>query len=163
MDIKDLSKKHSNTHENQIKGIFANLFLVQNRLQTEFDNKMDVITLKQFMLLIMIKQSYEFEEEITLTKLGSLLGCSRQNVKKLALQLEQKKFIKIIPSKVDSRASSIQPLNLLHKYFKERNEENMKMLSVIFSKYTDKEIGQFYNLLDKLHEGVEEFEDYEKD
>ncbi|MEG0164528.1 MarR family winged helix-turn-helix transcriptional regulator [Anaerorhabdus sp.] len=163
MDIKDLSKKHSNTRENQIKGIFANLFLVQNRLQTEFDNKMDVITLKQFMLLIMIKQSYEFEEEITLTKLGSLLGCSRQNVKKLALQLEQKKFIKIIPSKVDSRASSIQPLNLLHKYFKERNEENMKMLSVIFSKYTDKEIGQFYNLLDKLHEGVEEFEDYEKD
>ncbi|MEG1462163.1 MarR family winged helix-turn-helix transcriptional regulator [Anaerorhabdus sp.] len=163
MDIKDLSKKHSNTRENQIKGIFANLFLVQNRLQTEFDNKMDVITLKQFMLLIMIKQSYEFKEEITLTKLGSLLGCSRQNVKKLALQLEQKKFIKIIPSKVDSRASSIQPLNLLHKYFKERNEENMKMLSVIFSKYTDKEIGKFYNLLDKLHEGVEEFEDYEKD
>lgn len=163
MDIKDLSKKHSNTRENQIKGIFANLFLVQNRLQTEFDNKMDVITLKQFMLLIMIKQSYEFEEEITLTKLGSLLGCSRQNVKKLALQLEQKKFIKIIPSKVDSRASSIQPLNLLNKYFKERNEENMKMLSIIFSKYTDKEIGQFYNLLDKLHEGVEEFEDYEKD
>lgn len=163
MDIKDLSKKHSNTRENQIKGIFANLFLVQNRLQTEFDNKMDVITLKQFMLLIMIKQSYEFEEEITLTKLGSLLGCSRQNVKKLALQLEQKKFIKIVPSKVDSRASSIQPLDFLHKYFKERNDENMKMLSVIFSKYTDKEISQFYNLLDKLHEGVEEFEDYEKD
>lgn len=163
MEIKDLSKKHAGTRENQIKGIFANLFLLQNRLQTVFDNKMEVITLKQFMLMIMIKQAYEFNEEMTLTKLGSLLGCSRQNVKKLALQLEEKKFIKIIPSKTDSRASSIQPCKALHKYFKDMDEENKKMLNLIYSHYTDKEIVMLYNLLDKMHEGVNRLEEYEKD
>ena len=71
MEISDLTKRFSDSYENQCKAIFASVFIVGNRLQTIFDNNIPEISLKQFMLLIMIRQS---EEPLTFTRLGKLLA-----------------------------------------------------------------------------------------
>lgn len=55
MEISDLTKRFSDSYENQCKAIFASVFIVGNRLQTIFDNNIPEISLKQFMLLIMIR------------------------------------------------------------------------------------------------------------
>lgn len=61
------------------------LFILTNKLQTLFDSRIPDVTLKQFMLLSLLHQA---DEPQTLTQLGDLLGCSRQNVKKLAQGLQ---------------------------------------------------------------------------
>ncbi|MEG0076836.1 MarR family winged helix-turn-helix transcriptional regulator [Anaerorhabdus sp.] len=154
MKLEQLARKHENNRLNQSKGIFAQLCIVQNLLQTYFDKSYGVITLKQFMLMIMVKQSTEFNEELTLTEYGKLLGCSRQNVKKLALQLEAKDFVIVKQSKHDSRALALEANKNLHDYFKEVDGENNLKLLTLFSIYDDQELAMLYKLLEKMHEGI---------
>lgn len=73
-------------------------------MQTIFDNHIPEVSLKQFMLLSIVRQS---KEQLTFTQLGNLLGCSRQNVKKIADVLMKKGFITIQQSPYDTRAMCI--------------------------------------------------------
>ena len=90
MHLDDLTRKFSGTREDQGKAIFSTLFIAGNRLQTLFDSHIQELSLKQFMLLSIVRQS---QEPLTFTQSGNLLGCSRQNIKKLADVLEKKGFI----------------------------------------------------------------------
>ena len=106
MELNDLIAKFSDTTENQRKAIFSTLFIAGNKLQTLFDSRIPEVSLKQFMLLSIVRQS---KEQLTFTQLGNLLGCSRQNVKKLADVLAKKGFITIQQSPHDTRAMCICP------------------------------------------------------
>lgn len=87
MKLEDLITRFSSTTKNQRKAIFSTLFIAGNKLQTLFDNHIPEVSLKQFMLLSVIRQS---KEPLTFTQLGNLLGCSRQNIKKIADVLAKK-------------------------------------------------------------------------
>ncbi len=56
--ISSLSRAYERTEEMQKRGIFANLFLLQNRLQALFDHdpRNLGVTLKQFLLLVMVRR-----------------------------------------------------------------------------------------------------------
>ena len=92
MEISDLVQRFSDTPQHQRKAIFSQLMIAATRLQTVFDQEIPQITLKQFMLLTIVRQS---DSELTLTEAGKLLGCSRQNVKKLAEALVDGRSLRI--------------------------------------------------------------------
>ena len=92
MELQELIQRFSKTREQQEKAIFSTLFILGNRLQTIFDERIPDITLKQFMLLSLIRQA---DTQMTFTQLGSMMGCSRQNVKKLAAVLERNGYVTI--------------------------------------------------------------------
>ena len=98
MNFNDLIAKFSNTAENQQKAIFSTLFIAGNKLQTLFDKHIPEISLKQFMLLSIVRQS---EKQLTFTQLGTLLGCSRQNIKKLAYSNSE--FVDSEPEKKEEK------------------------------------------------------------
>lgn len=152
MEINDLIEKFSDSTENQCKAIFSTLFITANRLQTVFDHNIPEITLKQFMLLTLVRQS---KEQLTLTKLGQLLGCSRQNIKKLAYVLEKKGFVEI---KQNGRAISICSTMKLEHYFETVFKSYQKELKYLFEVYNVDEIEQFFQLMMKLYDGIEHLE-----
>ena len=81
--------------------IFGILPVITNKIQIVADKSMEEITLKQWLLLIIILQ---FEDELpTLTQVANAMGSSRQNVKQLALKLEAKGLLKIKKDSKDSR------------------------------------------------------------
>lgn len=155
MELNDLIQKFSHSSENQIKAIFSTLFITGNRLQTLFDHHIPEITLKQFMLLTMIRQS---EEQLTFTKLGELLGCSRQNVKKLAQALEKKGFVAIRQSSADVRASTIEPTDKMKDYFDNIFASYQTQLKYLFEDYSEEEIKQLFQLLMRLYGGIDHLE-----
>ena len=57
MQILDLIRRFKGTRERQEKAVFSTLCIAENRLQTIFDRSSSGITLKQFMLLTMVRQS----------------------------------------------------------------------------------------------------------
>ena len=57
MQITDLIRRFQGTREKQEKAVFSTLCIAENRLQTVFDKSSPDITLKQFMLLTMVRQS----------------------------------------------------------------------------------------------------------
>ncbi len=155
MELNDLIAKFSDTTENQRKAIFSTLFIAGNKLQTLFDSHIPEVSLKQFMLLSIVRQS---KEQLTFTQLGNLLGCSRQNVKKLADVLAKKGFITIQQSPHDTRAMCICPTEKVNSYFKNDFFKYQEELKYLFEVYTDKEIETLFILLSKLYTGIEHLE-----
>lgn len=155
MEINELISRFSDTQEKQEKAIFSTLFIAGNRLQTIFDNEIPDITLKQFMLLTMVKQS---KQELTFTQLGKLLGCSRQNIKKLAEVLAKKGYVTIQQSSSDTRAACIAPTEKMQHFFKKIFFEYEHKLADLFEGYDEQEIKQFFDLMMKLYTGIETFE-----
>lgn len=155
MELNDLVIRFSNTRENQSKAIFSTLFIAGNKLQTLFDKHIPEISLKQFMLLSIVRQS---KEQLTFTQLGNLLGCSRQNIKKLASVLEKKGFITIQQSLYDTRAMRICPTEKVNDYFQNDFLKYQEELKYLFEVYTDKEIETLFILLSKLYTGIENLE-----
>ncbi len=159
MDLNDLLTRFSNTTENQCKAIFSTLFIAGNKLQTIFDKNIPQVSLKQFMLLSIIRQP---AEQLTFTQLGSLLGCSRQNIKKLADVLVKKGFITIEPSTADPRAMCICPAKKADHYFQNDFSKYQGDLRYLFEVYTDEEIETLFLLLSKLYAGIENLENHSK-
>lgn len=152
MNLINLNAKFSGSTEDRKKAIFSTLFIAGNKLQTLFDNHIPEISLKQFMLLSVVRQS---EEPLTLTQLGNLLGCSRQNIKKLADVLRKKRFITIQQSPHDTRAMCICPTEKVNDYFINDFSEYQEKLKYLFEVYTDKEIETLFILLSRLYAGIE--------
>ncbi len=155
MKLDDLITRFSSTTENQRKAIFSTLFIAGNKLQTLFDNHIPEISLKQFMLLSIVKQS---KEQLTFTQLGNLLGCSRQNIKKLADVLMKKGFITIRQSPHDTRAMCICPTEKVNDYFGNDFLQYQEELKYLFEVYTDKELETLFILLSRLYAGIENLE-----
>lgn len=155
MNLDNLITKFSGTTENQRKAIFSTLFIAGNKLQTLFDNHIPEVSLKQFMLLSIVRQS---KERLTFTQLGNLLGCSRQNVKKLADVLMKKGFITIQQSPHDTRAMCICPTEKVNDFFQNDFSEYQEELKYLFEIYTNKEIETLFILLSKLYTGIENLE-----
>lgn len=155
MNLDDLVTKFSSTTENQTKAIFSTLFIAGNKLQTLFDNHIPEVSLKQFMLLSVVRQS---NEQLTFTQLGNLLGCSRQNIKKLADALMKKGFITIQQSPHDTRAMCICPTEKVNAYFQNDFSKYQEELKYLFEVYTDKEIETLFLLLSRLYAGIENLE-----
>ena len=155
MNLDDLTAKFSSSTENQRKAIFSTLFIAGNKLQTLFDNYIPEVSLKQFMLLSIVRQS---KEPLTFTQLGNLLGCSRQNIKKLANVLMKKGFITIQQSPHDTRAMCICPTEKADAFYVNDFAEYQEDLNYLFEVYTDKEVETLFILLSKLYAGIENLE-----
>lgn len=152
MEINHMIKEFAGKRENEIRGIFSSISILQNRLQTIFDKTDEVLTLKQFMLLTMIKYS---DNKTTLTHLGTLLGSSRQNIKKLATSLEEKGFITISHEVDNKKNTSLSLTQKAEDYAHKISALHTEKLNAIFSDYSDEEIHLFYGLITKLYAGVE--------
>ncbi len=155
MEIKQLCSRFSDTTERREKAIFNTMLIAGNRLQTIFDSRIPEITLKQFLLLSTIRQS---EEKLSFTQLGSLLGCSRQNIKKLAQALEKKGFVTIEQSKEDPRAFWICPTERVDSFFRREFSPYREELKYLFQVYTEEEIQILFALLVKLYDGIDNLE-----
>lgn len=154
--IQELTACFSDTTEKQRKAIFSTLFIAANRLQTLFDKRIPQVSLKQFMLLTIVRQS---KEQLTFTQLGEILGCSRQNIKKLAEILEKKGFITMRQSPQDPRAMCIFPTEKVDRYFENDFSQYQEELKYLFEVYTDKEVETLFVLLSKLYAGIENLEE----
>ncbi|MFC0903361.1 MarR family winged helix-turn-helix transcriptional regulator [Clostridium sp. MT-14] len=152
MQIDDMIKNYSGEREKETRGIFASIFILQNRLQTIFDKADPFLTLKQFMLLVMIKHT---TGKTTFTHLGKLSGSSRQNIKKLAASLEKKGFITIRKNPVNKRNTSIQLTEKGDSYFEEVFYFHNEKLNSLFHEYSDEEIHLFYTMITRLYAGVD--------
>jgi DNA-binding MarR family transcriptional regulator len=155
MEINELIERYAGERSKEVRGIFASIFILQNRLQTLFDNVNPELTLKQFMLIAMIKQA---GEKTTFTHLGKLLGSSRQNVKKLATSLEEKGFLTIELEAENKRNTSLVLTEKAAIYTRDIAALHEENLGELFQDYSAEEIHLFYQLMMKLYAGVAEAE-----
>ncbi|UNT94343.1 MarR family transcriptional regulator [Allobaculum sp. Allo2] len=108
MNSEEMIKKLYGSAETQKMFIFCMLLITANRLQTLFDQSVPDLSLKQIILLAIVRYS---KEPMTFTQLAKLLGCSRQNVKKLADVLVKKAMSRCSQTrKISAPSACIQPI-----------------------------------------------------
>lgn len=135
--------------------LFAGVFIQENKLHTIYD-RYNSITSKQWLLMV-ICSAYEAPPD--LTTLGEGMGCSRQNVKKLALQLEKKGFIHFIKSQTDSRSVCIIITDKGNAYLAKCSKYAEQVFSTMFSEFSDDEIKQYYYMSIKVMKGIDHLEE----
>lgn len=151
-----LLKKYDCDTPHRVQGLFSSIFILQNRLQTACEKIQTDISMKQWLLLAMLE---ECPEPKTLTNVGRLMGCSRQNVKKLAVVLERKGYLSVTEA---GNTVCLAGTGKIVDYSKEMDERRGTVLKLLFSEFSEDEIAQFYALHGKLYTGMERVEEYTK-
>ncbi|MGN1053544.1 MAG: MarR family winged helix-turn-helix transcriptional regulator [Candidatus Scatosoma sp.] len=155
MKTNDFFKTYDCDARHKKQAIFSSIFVLQNRMQTAGEKIQTKISMKQWLLLAMVAVC---PEPRTLTNVGNLMGCSRQNVKKLASALEKKGFVRLTPG--GNNSVRIQLSDKAYRYTDETGERNAKSLELLFADFNDDEIGELFRLYAKLYAGMERVERY---
>ena len=100
---------------NDRKFVFGSIQIVANKMDTllERDLKEYDITFKQWFLTIVVENS--FDSPPTIKETAKAMGTSHQNVKQIALKLEQKGLIALEKDKKDARVTRIRLTDLNFK------------------------------------------------
>lgn len=151
MELNELILRFSDTPVRQQKACFNLLFTLANRLQTLFDHAIPEVSLRQFMVLSVLRQS---AEPMNLSEMGAILGCSRQNVKKVAALLEKKGLLEFCHQPGDARNLCLYATRQAELWFQEEFAPFEEELQILFSAFSAEEIRIFLQLLQKLMQGT---------
>ncbi|MFZ2539661.1 MAG: MarR family transcriptional regulator [Oscillospiraceae bacterium] len=135
--------------------IFANVFLLSNRLQTVLDCEMGEITSKQWLVLIMLGM---FDEPPTLKELAKMCNSSHQNTKQIVLKLQSKGYVNIDKDSNDGRAMRISPTAKLDEFSKDYHDRSEKFVDKMFSCLSQEEISVMCSAQLKLYNKLEDMQ-----
>lgn len=155
MKMNDFFEVFDRDTEHRVQAIFSSIFVLQNRVQTAGEKLQTEISMKQWLLLAMAECC---PAPRTLTNIGNLMGCSRQNIKKLALALEKKGFVRLLPG--SNNSVCIELTGKVNAYAQEMEARHLQALTLLFADFSEDEIEQLFRLYAKLYTGVERVEQY---
>jgi len=146
-----------------IKNSFGLLFFVSNRLETIIDRYLSEhdLTTKQFFLSLVLIQHKDRKPSLTLGEASAFMGTSRQNVKQLALKLQERGFCKITTDKVDRRILRLSITKKNTDFWNEIDLQNVKFLNKIFQDIDDSTLEHFSSGLKTLFSTIEKMEEEE--
>lgn len=139
------------------KFIFGCIFLFANKLQTIGDRFDKDITVKQWLLIICILNSKESTP--TLSEAAEFMGCSRQNVKKLALNLEAKGLITI---NNDSKSVKLTITEKCNVFFEKRKKSEDAFIDDLFKDLAKTDINNLHMCFSKLLNTIVEMDEKSK-
>ncbi|GAB6090635.1 MarR family winged helix-turn-helix transcriptional regulator [Spirochaeta dissipatitropha] len=133
--------------------LFARLFATANHLQTIGDRHLDGVTTKQWFLIACVGR---FEpEQPSLSDLVPVVGSSRQNIKQLALKLEQRGFLSINKDPRDNRIIRLSQTDYCRTYWSERRSMDMEFLDRLFSGINPESIHRSLETLRALDQNIQ--------
>lgn len=141
------------------KFIFGSMFLLANKLQVIGDQHLqsEDMTIKQWFLTVMISQFGD--NSPTLSEVAQLMGSSRQNVKQLALKLQEKDFLNIEKDGQDARATRLKLTKKCKDFWEKREDKDNKFLEDLFKDFGTEELAAMYKGFNKLHNQIEKTEE----
>lgn len=132
--------------------VLNSIFLLSNKLQLAGDNLCSDITLKQFLLLNIIKN---WQEGIpNMNDLAALMGCTRQNIKNIIIPLKNKGYIKVKENNTDKRARAIVLSKKGLEYFKVNQRQRDVILRDIFKDIKAEDLNTFLKVLNNVFDNV---------
>lgn len=109
--------------------IYGLLFSLSNRIQTIGDKEFTDITMKQYFLMVALEL---FENPPTLKEMAELIGCSYQNVKRMAGHLQSEEYVNIIKDCNDKRKLLLVSTGKLEKMADSNREKTVVFMSQLY-------------------------------
>lgn len=129
---------------------YATLFSLTNKVQIAGDKYIKYLTSRQLMVIVAI--AHLDEEERTINNIAGKLGTTKQSVKQMLNIIEQKGYIKAIPSKKDKRAINIKVTEEGTETLIKCAELGTYFMAELFKNFSSSEIETLWKLLKKLYQ-----------
>ncbi|WP_206718049.1 MarR family winged helix-turn-helix transcriptional regulator, partial [Anoxybacillus flavithermus] len=131
--------------------IFANLFLVSNKLQVTMDKRKSDITSKQWFVLAALTF---MDQAPTLKELSQALDYSHQNIRQLVNKLEEKKYVRIEKDQEDQRAIRIMLTEKVKAWEQSHQEENQEFVDEMFKGISKSDLKIIDQTLEQLKQNL---------
>jgi len=131
--------------------IYGTLFALSNRIQTLGDGVFGEVTMKQHFLLISLGVC---EEAPSLKEVADFMGCTYQNVKRMASALEKKGFINIRQDSRDLRRLHLYLTEKVKDFGKEYEEVSIKFMNQMFDTISEEDIHTTLRTIEKMNQNL---------
>ncbi len=130
--------------------IFGALLVVANRMETLLERELKEfdITAKQWFLSIVVENL--FQKPPTMKEAAKQMGSSHQNVKQVALKLEQKGLLKLEKDKKDARVTRILLTEQSYLFWQKMEPKGSEFTKNLFSDINSEELKGGRALLQKM-------------
>lgn len=130
------------------------------RMLVGFGNKLGTIDRMTFRELTgrqctLIASIGTFDEPPTLGQLAECEGSSHQNIKQMALKLQEKGYVKLLSDSSDARKIRVTATKKGHGFCKKHHEKEQRFLEILFDGIGDKEVANVSKVMDKLNENLD--------
>lgn len=131
--------------------IYGTLFSLSNRIQTIGDKELKDITIKQHFLMIGLGM---FENPPTLREMGDLIGCSYQNVKRMAEHLQKEGYLNIVQDQKDRRKLLLVTTGKIESRAEESREMTSKFMDTLYHEISEQELETTLSTLKKMDQNL---------
>lgn len=137
--------------------LFGSFFLLANRLQTMGDAYLPEITMKQWLLLMMVRTLHD--KEPCVSEVASYTGSSRQNVRKMLDSLAARGYVELRPGTRDKRNVSVHLTDHARRFFAAFETRGNSFLEQLFRGVSSDTLKTGQQLFETLFENVERMEE----
>jgi len=143
------------------KFVFGSIQVIANKKETLLERELKEfdMTFKQWFMTVVIENT--FDTPPTLKETAKAMGSSHQNVKQIALKLEQKGFIILEIDKKDFRVKRISLTEKCHKFSEIIQEKATTFTESLFMGIDEDEISKARSVLHKMMSNLEIMEQSE--
>lgn len=131
--------------------IYGMLFCLSNRIQTIGDKDFDDITMKQHFMMIALGM---FENPPTLKEMAEIIGCSYQNVKRMAENLQKEEYLKITQSSNDKRKLLLVSTGKFEKMAEINRDKTIQFMSGLYKNISREDLATTLNTLVKMNQNI---------
>ena len=138
--------------------LFGSVFVVANRMDTLLQrelNRFDITT-KQWFLTVIIDNM--FDKPPTMKEVAKEMGSSHQNVKQVALKLEQKGLMILEKDKRDARATRLKLTEDSYDFWEKIREEGTAFTQTLFKDIDKEELEVARRVMQKMLLNINEMD-----
>ena len=132
--------------------MYGMLFAVSNRIQAIGDSQFEDITMKQHFLMIVLGMLWP--ETPTLNETARVVGCSYQNVKRMAAQLEKSGYLRIEPDPRDRRKQRLVATDKFARVNREKQAMADAFMETLYRNIGEEELRGAIRVLRHMDENL---------
>jgi len=135
--------------------IFGSLLVAANRMDTLLERELKEfsITSKQWLLSVIINSL--FEKPPTMKEAAREMGSSHQNVKQLALKLQEKNLLQLVKDKRDTRVTRLKMTEQSYSFWEKMEAKGAMYMESVFNDIGLEELTITRQILQKLLTNLE--------
>lgn len=134
--------------------LYGTLFSLSNRIQNIGDEFLSEITTKQHFVLMTLDLFKD--KNPTLKEVASIVGCSYQNIKKIAVTLEKKGYLTIEHDISDKRKYNLIKTSKVETVSRGIQSEINHFIETLYRNISDKELACVLDVLTKMSNNLKE-------
>lgn len=148
-------------HIPNLQYIFGNLFVLANRVDTILERALHKynVSSKQWFLSICVASL--FEKDPSLMELAKESGSSHQNVKQVALKLQDKNLLHLYKDSKDARTTRVKLTEYSIEFWKMTEHDSSVFMSKLFANISDSELTIVRKVFNQLSENLGKMEETE--